>query len=845
MKKQLSLLLVLLTFTTCQNPDDLLLHVPSPAWEDQVVYFIMTDRFFDGNPDNNELGQGEYDPENRSLYNGGDLTGIVQQLDYLQELGATAIWITPPVLNQVWNPEHTFTGYHGYWASDFEKVDPHYGNLEDYKRLSDALHRRGMYLIQDVVTNHTGDYFRYPDGYDTADVTKNYVNFGAPEQSPFHLNDPRDPAHLAAGIYHFTPTISDYQDPSTKLNYQLSNLDDLNTENPVVIEKLIQAYQYWIQEVGVDGYRFDTAVYVDHEFWHRFLHGGQGGLAGIYPFAKKLGKTNFYTFGETWMTALPNRDNAEIELKTYLGTAEKPEMDAVLNFPLQQSIRRVFADGAPTAQMTYRLRALQKHFPKTTSLVNFIDNHDMARFRASASEAAYQQAMLFLMTMPGMPVIYQGTEQGETETRDPLFDKLDTQSSAFLFVKKLIALRNENEPLRRGKVEVLADSEYCPGLLLYRLERDGQELYVVFNTSENPILTGGITISNDLDINGLEKLFSLTGGTEILMNNGKVESLLLPPKEGLVFGIKEGKPRGDTFRKGVTSIGAETTAVATENIQLHGNAGEADSVFVFLDGNFGNKTKAVLQGSKWRTGLDLKNTPNGQHFVQAAAMSGDRVFLSEKTKFTLALPEVKRADVSDPIGDDLGPKGKYEYPADPTFGRQMDMKSATVHSTGNNFRLDVEMAHPFSAVWNPINGFDHLHLMVFIDLPGREGLQVLPKLNTSLPAGGEWDVAVTANGWSLAMFGSEGSTAGQFGTTYGEKPVLEVLPETNTLQFQFSASSLGNPVSLDGVKIHLYTWDIAGEGELRPLEREAKPYVFGGGNPTGPKFMDELHLEIK
>ena len=127
------------------------LHVPSPDWRDQIIYFLMTDRFEDGNPQNNDQGAGEFDPKQSARYSGGDLAGVQKRLDYIQGLGATSVWITPPVANQWWNG--TYGGYHGYWASDFKRVDAHVGNLKDYQKLSDALHRRGMYLIQDIVLN--------------------------------------------------------------------------------------------------------------------------------------------------------------------------------------------------------------------------------------------------------------------------------------------------------------------------------------------------------------------------------------------------------------------------------------------------------------------------------------------------------------------------------------------------------------------------------------------------------------------------------------------------------------------------------------------------------------------
>lgn len=135
------------------------LHVPSPDWRDQILFFVMTDRFADGDPANNDQGAGEYRPGERSRYQGGDFKGLVDRLDYIRGLGATALWITPPVANQWLSPDGSYSGYHGYWAQHFKQVDPHLGTLADYQRLSDALHRQGLYLVQDIVVNHTGNFF--------------------------------------------------------------------------------------------------------------------------------------------------------------------------------------------------------------------------------------------------------------------------------------------------------------------------------------------------------------------------------------------------------------------------------------------------------------------------------------------------------------------------------------------------------------------------------------------------------------------------------------------------------------------------------------------------------------
>jgi glycosidase len=208
------------------------LHVPSPDWRDQILYFVLTDRFDDGDPSNNDQGAGEYQPGSRAHYNGGDFAGLQRRLDYIRGLGATALWITPPVANLWW--DGSYSGYHGYWAQNFLQVDQHLGTLDDYKALSHALHSQGMHLVQDIVLNHTGNFFGYGAGWQAGQPARGYRPNGAarptaaPTQPPFDLNDPRNPAHRRAGIYHWTPDIVDYKNPQQLLNWQMSGLDDLN-----------------------------------------------------------------------------------------------------------------------------------------------------------------------------------------------------------------------------------------------------------------------------------------------------------------------------------------------------------------------------------------------------------------------------------------------------------------------------------------------------------------------------------------------------------------------------------------------------------------------------------------
>lgn len=844
MIKKILLILLLFSLYTCQNKESLLLHVPSPNWENQVIYFLMTDRFADGNPNNNDFGTNEYDPNDHRKFQGGDFKGIQDNLNYLDELGIDAIWFTPPVANQWWNPDTNFTGYHGYWASHFMEIDPHYGTLQELKNLSDAIHQKGMYLIQDIVVNHTGNYFSYEGGYEAENPTKFYTKVGAPTQAPFDKNDPNNPEHLAAGIYNFTPYISDYQDESQILTYQMGMLDDLKTTNPVVRAELIKAYQFWVKEAGLDGFRFDTPVYVEHDFFNAFMHRGQEELLGIEPFAKTLGK-DFYTFGETWVSAKPYNDDAEIKSKAFIGTPEKPEMDGALNFPLQQTITKVIARGEPTAQLAYRLEKYQEHYPNPVQSINFIDNHDMPRFRSFATEAAYQQAMLLLMTLPGVPVIWQGTEQGCLEDREKMFDLLNTQSKDFQFVKKLIAFRKNQAATRSGKIEILADSKTCPGLLLIQLNHPEKDLYLAFNTLDEPILTNGITMrdAKDTPVEIVEEL-SLTQNWQVNISDDVIDLLQLPPKAGIAFSLKEAQKASFAKANPPTITPFSNSLIKNQAITVTGKAKEG-RLSLLLDGNLAQQIPIKLSGTAWNTKVNLSNLENGHHFLQVMATDGKEISLSEKQTFDLQLPKKLYAMVEDPIGDDLGPKGTYLYPIQETFSRQMDLKKASIHTTGNNFRLDVEMVEPLSTVWNPTNGFDHVQLNIFIDLPNQKGATALPLLHTKMPNGANWDYHATAAGWNTGLYNSKGATTETSGEIMAKKPIISTIPEKNTIQLYFPANTIGRPETLEGMKIYICTWDGGGYDSMRPLEKEPADFIFGGYEEGLPIWMDEVWITPK
>ncbi|MDE2276064.1 MAG: hypothetical protein KGK09_07185, partial [Burkholderiales bacterium] len=433
------------------------LHVPSPDWRDQVIYFVVTDRFADGDPHNNDQGAGEYRAGDGTRYNGGDLAGLLQHLPYIRGLGATALWITPPVANQWLSPAGDYAGYHGYWAENFMQVDRHLGTLADYQRLARALHGAGMYLVQDIVVNHTGNYFGYRGGWDAGDPARYYVPHTAtppvarPSQPPFDLNDPRDPRQRAQAIYHWTPDITDFSNPDQLLNFQLAGLDDLNTENPRVRRALRRSYDFWIREAGVDAFRVDTAFYVPPAFFDDFLHARDPQAPGIAVAARQTGRKHFLVFGEGFGIDRPGDDTQSRRIEAYMTGADgRPLLPGMLNFPLYGALGDAFARGRPPAALGERIARQSKLFARPQLMPTFVDNHDVDRFLAGGTVAGLEQALLAIMTLPGIPVVYYGTEQGFTVQRAAMFkagfgsggrDHYDTAAPLYRRIAAMTALR--------------------------------------------------------------------------------------------------------------------------------------------------------------------------------------------------------------------------------------------------------------------------------------------------------------------------------------------------------------------------------------------------------------------
>lgn len=522
-------------------------------WRDEILYFAMIDRFDDGDPGNNDQGAGEYDPRDGRKFSGGDLAGLERRLDYIRGLGATAVWITPPVANQWWNDKSQYGGYHGYWASNFKSVDAHFGTLPDYRRLADAMHARGLRLVQDIVVNHTADYFGYRDGV-TPDpqrpqrgfvLRRQYDGASAPTQAPFDRNDARKPADRAAAVYHWTPVIRDFSDHDQELNWQLAELDDLNTENPAVRAALRDSYGFWIREAGVDGFRVDTAFYVPPEFFTDFLHADDPRAPGVMRVAATAGRPDFHVFGEGFGLDKPYRTEMARKIEAYARDADGQRLlPGMINFPLYGTLGDVFARGHAPAELGYRIVDMMKVHADPWRMPTFVDNHDVDRFLAGGDEAGLKQALLAIMALPGIPTIYYGTEQGLREQRGAMFaggygadgrDRFETEAPLYHYLQRAIGLRRTHRLFSRGRPQMLIANPARPGALAWRTDFEGASALVVFNTGDRETLLDALPTGLPGDIR-LRPIFAIDGEAPTLRTgpDGRLD-LVLPPRAGLVW----------------------------------------------------------------------------------------------------------------------------------------------------------------------------------------------------------------------------------------------------------------------------------------------------------------------
>jgi hypothetical protein len=670
-----------------------------------------------------------------------------------------------------------------------------------------------------------------------------------PSQSPFNLNDPRDPAQRAAGIYHWTPDVKDYKDPVQELTFQMAGLDDLNTENPVVRRALRQSYGFWIREVGVDAFRVDTAFYVPADYFTDFLHSRDKKAPGMNAVARATGRKQFHVFGEGFGIDKPFEDQQARKIERYMtGALGQPLMPGMLNFPLYGALGDTFARGRPTAELADRINRMMAVHARPHLMPSFLDNHDVDRFLAGATVPALRQALLAMMTLPGIPVIYYGTEQGFTEQRGAMFaagwgsggrDRYDTQAPLYKDIAAMTALRKAQKVLSRGTPQVLWSEPARAGGVAWTM-RYGKDLALVaFNTADTdallPRLNTGLPKGTVL-----RGLYRLNGTPATLAVDA--EGFISLPMSGRDGAVWLATPRQAPVRSAAAvTVNRLLSDKVSGDFNVSGTAQAGSSVELVVDGNLGKAvpTQADSQG-RWQARVDTADMAdaNVRHTLTAWAKGGGT---SAPQSFQVERAWQLLAQASDPAGDDNGPSGNYTYPTALTWGdnRQMDLRGVKVFASGSALRVDVQ-TQKITTYWNPPNGFDHVNFTVFIELPGQPGgATVMPLQDSTLPEGMRWHLRLRVGGWSNALFRSEGASATSEGQPVAPGAAVQVDPASNTVSFTLPASALGGARSLSGARVVVATWDY--DGGYRALGPAAQPYAMGSGASGGTgqaKVMD-------
>ena len=478
-----------------------------------ALYLIMPDRFADGNPDNNEVdglrNPVSVDRSNPSGRHGGDLKGIMEHLDYIQQLGVTAIWLTPVLENDM-----PGGSYHGYATTDYYKVDPRFGSNEEYRQLVEECHKRGIKVVMDMIFNHCGlshpwledlpsrDWLNSP--IDMNELKANTVDstggaFKMPKdykQTNFRLNTNHDPY---GSKYDLGMTVDAW--------FTLS-MPDLNQRNPHLMTYLIQNSIWWIETTKINGIRMDTYPYADMEAMARWNEA----VFREYP--------DFNIVGESWL-------HSEASI-AYMQSGNKfnpidTKLRTVMDFPFLNLSRTAFSEKTmPWGEGLNRLYdhlALDFLYPKPENLLIFLDNHDTDRFLLEMPKdlSQWKQAQVFLLTSRGIPQIYYGTEllmNGNKKVTDGLIrldmpggfpgDKTDEftrdgrsaiQNEAFDFISCLLNWRKGNKAVAYGKtLHFMPDN----GLYVYQRKAGDKKVIVIMNGSDEAV--NGIDMSRYAEI---------------------------------------------------------------------------------------------------------------------------------------------------------------------------------------------------------------------------------------------------------------------------------------------------------------------------------------------------------
>ena len=472
-----------------------------------VLYMLMPDRFAQGaNHPKQIKGMRNYveDRTKPSLRHGGDLNGIREHLDYFKELGVTALWFTPVLENDSPDSKNGYSTYHGYATTNYYKVDPRFGSNEDYKRLCDEAHKKGLKIVMDMIFNHSG--FEHPWTHDMP--SKDWLNTpewlteqqsGRDPMTGFSVDSSntsdtsttsntssaRKTSQYLQTSYKLTPVVDPYASKidlkETVEGWFVPSMPDLNQHNPHLMRYLIQNSIWWIETVGIDGIRMDTYPYAYADAMAQWLKE----LDLEYP--------NFNTVGETWVTepaytAAWQKDSKLSEKNSYLKTV----MDFSFFDKLNQAKNEETDGWWNGFNRLYNSFVYDYLYPNPSSVMAFIENHDTDRFLGNGKDTlALKQALALLLTVNRIPQLYYGTEvlmngtkevtdgnvrkdfpggfPGDTHNCFTKEGRSKSEQAMFSWLSRLLHWRQGNDVIIKGK-----QTQFTPNNGIYVIARQYQ-----------------------------------------------------------------------------------------------------------------------------------------------------------------------------------------------------------------------------------------------------------------------------------------------------------------------------------------------------------------------------------
>ena len=491
---------------------------------EDVLYLIMPDRFANGNPENDVVDgmrEKKIDRADSFARHGGDIQGISNHLDYIADLGVTAIWLNPTQENDMGSGS-----YHGYAITDYYQIDRRFGSNEDFCALVEKAHERNLKVVMDMIFNHCGSenyLFKDKPSKEWFNYHSNYV------QTSFKTASVMD-THASA-----------YEKKLATDGWFASVMPDFNQRNRHVARYLIQSSIWWIEYAGINGIRQDTHPYADFDFMSQWCKE----VLDEYPY--------FNIVGETWLNS--NVLVSYWQKDSKLAAPLNSNLPTVMDFPLQALINQAFdEETGEWGGGLYKLYDYQTQdlvYANPMNLLTFLDNHDTSRF-AQTDEMAknlkrYKQAMVFLLTTRGIPQIYYGTEilmtgdkgkgdgdlrkdfpggwQGDTRNCFAKNGRTALENEAFEFTRQLLNWRKGNQVIGKGSLKHYSIQN---GVYVYQREFNGKSVVIIMNGTDD---------SKELDLAPYQEILPRENALDVLTgkNVNLSGKLCLDGRENLIL----------------------------------------------------------------------------------------------------------------------------------------------------------------------------------------------------------------------------------------------------------------------------------------------------------------------